>query len=81
MKVYVKIFDKESNDYYGTFILYRNEHGLKWLLDFWGDVNESECLNIHLKKDKSDGHKFFGSDCLYLSFKFEGGDLENIGEY
>lgn len=76
MNVYVKIFDKDSNEYYGTFVLDRDERGLRWLIQFW----ESDA-HTHIKKDRGEGYNkmpFFavGNDGIFLSFEFKEGDLD-----
>lgn len=74
MKVYVKIFDKNTSEYYGTFVLDRDERGLRWLIQFW----ESD-THTHIKKDRGEGYNrlpFFSDEGIFLSFEFKEGDLD-----
>lgn len=74
MNVYVKIFDRDSGEFYGTFVLDRDEKGLRWLIQFW----ESDA-HIYIKKDKGEGYNrlpFFSDEGIFLSFEFKSDDLD-----
>ena len=73
LNVYVKIFDKDTNEFYGTFVLDRDERGLRWLIQFW----ESDA-HTHIKKDRGEGCNmmpFFSDEGIFLSFNFKPEDL------
>lgn len=73
LNVYVKIFDKDTNEFYGTFVLDRDERGLRWLIQFW------ECdTHIHIKKSKEEGDNKLPifKESIFLSFEFKEGDLD-----
>ena len=74
MNVYVKIFDKNTSEYYGTFRLDRNENGLFWMVQFWSCE-----VHTHIKKDRVEGYNkisMSGQKDVFLSFEFKEGDLD-----